>query len=285
VAIAGIALTRGGVARSSLVVASIIVVLAVAGAWTYAPYERAYRIARAADSGPLELAEAVRAYRARPALHAAYSSFLLRSGNNHVLARVAVHPRTPEEVLLVLVGDTDGSVRWRAWRHPAFQPETLRRLAQSGDPAIRNGVASNERTPPDVLRTLAQDPAMDGALQQNRSLPDDAVGPVLRRLFAAQQGPFTEYSRATIARHERAPGDLLDEMSRDPTPVVREAVAFNARTPLESLERLTTDPEPMVRRGVAGNRSAPPALLEALVNDPHELVRSMAKGNPGLRSR
>jgi hypothetical protein len=263
------------------VVAGAVTVLiaGVAGVLSVSDFLRLDRTVRMPTATADELRAVYADYERHRRLYEAYASMLLRSGNNHVLARVAVHANAPEDVLVPLLSYPDHAVSQRAWRHRALTPETLRRLSVDATVRTRRGLASNARTPPDILRALAQDPALDSAMFQNEALPDDVAATVLPRLAAALTGPNSEYFRAAVGRQRKAPPELLESMSRDPMPVVREHVAFNPRTPVEALRRLAADPDATVRRGAAGNASTPPDVLRMLHSDPSEPVRSMARAN------
>lgn len=125
-----------------------------------------------------------------------------------------------------------------AFRHaaPPMTESKLRRLrllAGHADPKIRESVAANRHTPPDVTARLACD-------------PDDGV-------------------RAWLARNEAAPAEVLRELARDAVEAVRGWVALNRAVPEDVLAVLEADPSPVVRGLAEWRRSTTAAehLVEA----------------------
>ena len=123
-----------------------------------------------------------------------------------------------------------------AQRHPAppFTEGKLRRLrllAAHENPKIRESVASNYHTPPDLFEILARDPE---------------VG-----------------VRACVARNEAAPCDLLRELAHDESEAVRGWVAVNYYVPADVMSGLADDPSPTVRSLVRWKASLAEELVEA----------------------
>lgn len=95
----------------------------------------------------------------------------------------------------------------------------LRVLATHENPKIRERVAADYHTPPDLVEELAKD-------------PDAGV-------------------RATLARNETVSCDILRDLARDDSETVRGFVAVNFFVPADVMNELAEDPSPVVRRLVA----------------------------------
>lgn len=107
-----------------------------------------------------------------------------------------------------------------AARHPApavtdSKIRRLRLLAESGNPKIRESVASSYHAPVDLFERLAKD-------------ADAGV-------------------RGCVARNEAAPCDVLRELSHDADDTVRGWVAVNFFVPEDVMRKLADDPSATVR--------------------------------------
>lgn len=99
----------------------------------------------------------------------------------------------------------------------------LRLLAESGNPKIRESVASSYNTPADLFAKLAKD-------------SDEGV-------------------RACVARNEATPCDLLRELASDDSASVRGWVAVNFYVPADVMDELAEDESDVVRSLVAWKAS------------------------------
>lgn len=107
----------------------------------------------------------------------------------------------------------------------------LRLLAASGNPRIRESVASSSHTPAELFESLARD---------------------------ADRGV-----RCCVARNEAAPCDVLRELSHDSDETVRGWVAVNFFVPDDVMRRLADDPSETVRSLVAWKASLAGTVLPA----------------------
>ncbi len=195
---------------------------------------------------------------------------------------VATHLATPAEVLVQLAQDPDQDVRqavadnpqvpeaaleplfagWfagldaqmslvelyqRARNLRPLNPELLDKLAQGNDWAKRLA-ARHPLTPPETLRTLAQD-------------EDWRV-------------------RQAVAQNPGLAADLLTRLSSDTDADVRRAVVAHPQVTQDILERLSLDDQADLRLQVAQHPSAPLSALAILLADADESVRQAARAHP-----
>lgn len=119
-------------------------------------------------------------------------------------------------------------------RDPATSqdPELLRKLADHWNLEIRESVAKNPWTPPDIL---------------NRFSCDSALG-----------------LRWMVADNYNAPASALNRLSTDECQYVRESIAANRNTPTITLKSLSRDRFFCVRRSVAENHLTPLSWLSLI---------------------
>jgi hypothetical protein len=117
----------------------------------------------------------------------------------------------------------------------AASPSTLRELSEqwwtAHDATVREALAQNPRTPPDVLANLAWEPAI----------------------------------RALVAGNPAVPPAELERMSIDPGTHV--GLAENPSTPVELLRRLATAPDSNIRWALLRNPVLPDDILAQLERD------------------
>ena len=116
-----------------------------------------------------------------------------------------------------------------ARRHPApvITETKLRRLAllsRSGDPKVRESVASGLHTPLDVRRSLVTDPdaGVRGCLARNETTPLE-----LLRTLAEDE---SETVRGWVAVNGATPGDVIDLLAGDDSDTVRRLVGWRRAT-------------------------------------------------------
>ena len=140
---------------------------------------------------------------------------------DEVLLGLVKNPRTSSEVLDHLANATlDIDIWYALAQHPNLSENVMRRLAESPNYYIRQGVAFNENIPQDLLLQLSED-------------EDD-------------------YVRYGVAKNPKTPVDVLIKLSDNPGWRTRHGVAENPNTPLDVLEKLCWDSVGDVRE-VASN--------------------------------
>ena len=91
--------------------------------------------------------------------------------------------------------------------------------------------------------------------------------------------------REAVADNVRVSSDILGALSIDSVSAVRMAVAENQNVTEEDLESLSKDAVNFVRWGVAHNEKTPTYVLEPLVKDLDSYVSDEAKRNPNAPKR
>lgn len=116
--------------------------------------------------------------------------------------------------------------------------DVLRTLASKrGD--VRFAVASNPRTPPDVLRWVRRDKSVHGALASNPSTPPDVLA-----MLSTQETGFTKHD---VALNPSTPTDVLVTLSQDTNDFVVFGVIENPSTPQDLLVTISQDARRNVR--------------------------------------
>ena len=132
-----------------------------------------------------------------------------------------------------------------AAQDPDTPPEVLSLLARYSDIIVKEHVALNRSTPPEILEFLFHScPKVFLALAQNPSSPPSVLSGL-----AKKQGWWQNY------------------------------VAGNPSTPPETLALLAKHKDEKVRKWVAKNDNTPPETLGDMLEDDNDVVRSSAKKN------
>lgn len=232
--------------RQRTAVAVAILSWALFGAYSVGRFVAHER--RAADPGatPDDLRRVLVFRDEHPRSYAFASALLMRDGNTLPLARVAVHPAAPEDVLATLARDPDASVAWRAVANPRLGTEALRRLAREGGDADRARVVANPNAPVELLVELAEDPEPGLALELARhpALPDA----MRERLFERAITSGDVHVRNLAAVQPKLSPRLVEQLAHDTEPLVRRSAAANGNLPAAALAALAADPDPDVRR-------------------------------------
>ncbi|BCJ53469.1 hypothetical protein Asp14428_49440 [Actinoplanes sp. NBRC 14428] len=189
---------------------------------------------------------------------------------------VTMRPELTEQQRTAIGYEVSPNARLRelAWVTEA-EGEQLQDCVSSAHPGIRRSAACNKKLTADQLATLAADDdfAVRLLLCENQdALPTDLVvrtyleARVINRgtllwHAAIRDADLTGYAdsphwgaRALVVRDRRAPADLIERLSHDEHPGVRNWVAGDARLSPGRLLELLDDPE------TAGSAAANPAL-------------------------
>ena len=156
-------------------------------------------------------------------------------GWRQVHRRLALHPRTPPDILALLSRDYDIGVDRALAYNPHTPTPTLETLATFHETAVRRAVARNIHTPPATLHTLALD--------------------------------REEIVRLAVARQRYTPAATLLWLAQDESPQVRAALAHNRSAPSDARDLLEQDADPLVRAAlIAPTPKYPPleSLLERI---------------------
>lgn len=158
--------------------------------------------------------------------------------------------------------------------HPGLPAELARHLAARPDLRIRDALARNEATPPDVLATLLATGGSPPVERCSRceELPRDC----------GDHEVAVRAVRATTLQNPSTPAAGLEEFLDSPDVWVRAALARRPDLPDGVHRRLAADPDRLVRREAAANPAVGEALIHALAADPDRSVRTAVTANPAL---
>jgi len=125
--------------------------------------------------------------------------------------------------------------RYRQAGHPATTALMFNNLSYDSDASIRRSVASNRKTPKDILLRLAHDPeqSVKISLATNLSAADEVYLILARDLMLAV--------RSVVARFEYVPVAALEILSKDKEVDIRLEVARNLNSTKVILSRLAHD--------------------------------------------
>lgn len=173
-----------------------------------------------------------------PAASPDHLAALSESDAPGVRRRVALHPQTPDHVLLTLARDPLEEVRRSLTGRGDLAADVQAVLALDGVPTVREGLLRRPDLPPQVMLTLAQ-------------RPDE-----------------TETSLGALIRHPQVTQEVLSVLARHPRAEVRGAVAQHERTPVPVQVRLASDPHDRVASSLLANPACGPEVLAALARHP-----------------
>jgi hypothetical protein len=182
---------------------------------------------------------------------------------------VARNAHASDEILLVLAGDTEDSVRRAVARHERASSGTLGRVVEAARARWREG-------PTDVglfeLEAALRNPRC------SRAAVMDALGEALERIGDGD-GLEPWVVRAALL-HPEIDEATLARLADHRLGIVRHAVAGAKHTSAAVLEALARDPDDAVRLTIAARSELAPALLDSLAFDAKEEVRTMVARHP-----
>ncbi|BAZ41816.1 leucine rich repeat variant [Calothrix sp. NIES-4101] len=173
--------------------------------------------------------------------------------------------------------------------------ERLREIVRKGNKTIRNAVARNPNTPPDILiecfyefpNHVLNNPALELILLENPNFLNELVSnnpfvfndelPLFFVEWASRHPK--ESIRESVATSIQTPFHILAYLAADVDEDVRYKVAENHKTPSYSLAQLAVDNSYKIRIAVAENITTTSETLEKLAQDEDENVRSKVAAN------
>ena len=176
---------------------------------------------------------------------------------------------------------------------PEADPAELKAISAGKDYRMRDLVAANPSTPPDVLEKFGCSVAnsreahrvrlrvLQNPATPTRLIARAAVAECSSKLsidFVAESAAACQ--RVWAALHPRVPKTLLRTLTSYESPHVRAVVAGSARAPQRVLEALAPSLDMSVRAAVARNPNTPAEVLQRLAADPHRIVRAAVAANP-----
>ena len=201
-----------------------------------------------------------------PSTPRAVLEVLLRDRRAEVRAAAVANENTPAQMAATLVGDRAIKVRSEVASR-RVGAEVLTVLAADPKWGVRQAVAFNVGTPPELLERLAGDCCEEvrAAVAYNTNAPLTALTALARDEF--------RYAKSNVAANESVPVDLLVVLAADHDSHVRGTAAENPATPAAQLKTLAADQFWGVRAGVALNPKAGEDLLAMLGEDHDSHVR------------
>ena len=190
-----------------------------------------------------------------------------------VRATVASNPSAPQGVLEALLGDRFAAVRAAAAANESTPAALVAARARDRAIRVRCEVAARP-VGADVLTVLAEDPKskVRQAVAHNAHTPPE----MLEQLAGDGCGEV----RAAAGYHRDTPPVVLGALAGDHYWWVRDCVASNKSTPLRALSKLTSDEDPDVSFDAARNAAIGPRGLKTLAAHEHWAVRAGAALNP-----
>jgi hypothetical protein len=200
---------------------------------------------------------------------------LSRHSDADVRCAVARNEAAPAKILLGLAVDRSEKVRFWTAHHRNAGREALALLSADESCKVRETVASNPSTPPDILSDMLVANFDLGVCQKVADNPSAGSG----ALFRAANAVWSSIRRQ-VAVHPNASEQLLERLSCDPDEDVRLLVARRPHCGQAMLGRLARDRSLSVRRVVAACELAPEDALYALAGDADEDVCVALTENP-----
>ena len=249
-------------------------------------------------------------------------SELLRDESSLVRRKLILNPYAcvPESALQEMLDRGDTALRhmWHPVAHDdhsvlaqvsnlnrrfPLDPDSLEKLSDNDAAWVRQLVAGNPGTTPEILFKLAFDE--DDLVRESVSMCNNAPPWALRHIYV------TDGPSRWLARNPNTPSDILTEWalnSQDPQALIynpsvpmetlrialsrfnlgrndREDLASHPQAPPEILEKLGRSKEPAVRRKVAENPSTPPKVLASLARDAFPTIRLLTASHPSTPAK
>jgi hypothetical protein len=163
----------------------------------------------------------------------------------------------------------------------------LQRCVSSAHPGLRRSAACNKRLTADQIATLAADDDFPVRLllcEKQEAVPADLVVRTFLEARVITRGRLLSHpaivgadltgyansphwaARALVVRDRRAPAELIERLSRDEHPGVRNWVAEDPRLSQQRLLELLEDPE--TAAAAAANPALPLEVMEAILEAP-----------------
>ncbi|GHF91828.1 hypothetical protein GCM10018790_81190 [Kitasatospora xanthocidica] len=198
-----------------------------------------------------------------------------------LLHALALNDRLPERFRIRLAAHRDKAIRSALVSRAATAPrEMLEQLVDDPEPQVRESLAQNPHTPPDLRARLVGDhePAVRAALAKHWTQAPEAV----RRILLTDPEAQVRTAACSIyfahLPHPVPPPDLVPALLADP--VTRAGAVMHAVLDADTLRRLAEDPDSDVRAELARHPDLPPSVREVLAVDPALSVRVKVFARP-----
>lgn len=161
--------------------------------------------------------------------------------NEMVRNTIALHSNLPIDMLEKLSYDKSLLVRQSVAYNKNTPAEILVRLGRSDKSWIREAVAMHKNTPKEVLLKLLKD--------EDELVKREAEDELYEREFGPRQINEEEERKCKLARDANTSIDILTELSKDSSVLVRDTITENPNTPMEILLKLSKDQHKFVQLG------------------------------------
>ncbi len=207
-----------------------------------------------------------RALASNPNLPISLLYALAKDKHRDVRCQIAHHPRTPADLLVQILAETeDADVGRNAARHPHLPQAMIAQLAICEDANLRGAVARNPQISTSLLIQLASDPELlvRKSVALNPSLPESCL-----KQLAQEPELYPE-----LAQNPSASSRLLARIVEAGNHWLCSKVAGNPATPPALLGKLANQEAPTIDRALAQNPQIPPTLLAVLAQRPDPETR------------
>lgn len=215
-----------------------------------------------------------------------------------VLERLSRHPKDTIRYLVAtystasnttlerLAFDENGLVRQTVAENPNTPPNIFIEMARRDElttsvgcfHSVSNKIAMRKDAPPEALKFIARKP-----VARVRAVVAANVNTPVSALEWLAENETDEGVLCTIVRHPNmTPNILWKCLVGNETVHVKEAVAAQVQCPSDILELLADDSAQEVREQVAANPSTPIYLVDLFSRDENSAIRAAAASNPNL---
>jgi predicted DNA-binding WGR domain protein len=216
---------------------------------------------------------------------------LLKNPNFTHLYYIAENINTPLKILEFLMSElerlkgddtykiTRQMTAEKIARNPNCSTELLEKLTHlKFEVGVREAIADNAKTSPDVLKALAEDENdyVKRSVASNENTPSE----ILRKMAVNENSKL----RFLVAKNRKTPKDILENLYKDDEDTVREYVAANINTPIHVLEILAKDDKSDVLLAIAANPNTPKTILKNLLSLKDRNINGALVRNPNIES-
>jgi uncharacterized membrane-anchored protein YhcB (DUF1043 family) len=227
--------------------------------------------------------------------------------DSHVRRSIAENPSVTAALIESLANDESPVVQATAAKHALCAKETLLRLSKHVDLSVLSAIAANPNTPDAAFEDLCNNPMRDSLMYHLMNNPSFPI-----RLIEALKDDkkFRQYAtwsrreevqevvvvakswkaRESLARGYNTTAEVLAELAKDKTALVRAAVAFNQNTKQETIEELCADRDTKVKaralaKSLAWRESIREEELTFIQQSPEEGPRAILAEYPRLPAK
>jgi hypothetical protein len=133
---------------------------------------------------------------------------------------------------------------------------------------VRQRIAKNEATPPEILTRLTTDKDVVQYAVMNPRVPSETLASLADVSFLDRVLNRTDRDLLkAVGKNPSTPAQSLQKLAKNSDYYIRLGVAQNSAAPASLLRQLADDDEPSVRTSVAYNKSTDISIVRELAND------------------